>query len=568
MKFIKYLLLLTTLNCIAQKTTDGAVEIRLNQLGYAVGKTKVISVNSNTVISNLKYNIKDKKGTVIKSGVIKNSQFWKDANEHVGIISFSEINKEGEYVIAINDKEKNFRVSSSIYEKATKDVFKYYYYNRSSTEITKEFGGKWTRPAAILDTKVKVHASAATKERPEGTIISATKGWYDAGDYNKYVVNSGISTYTLLSAYENYSNYYKSKKFNIPESNNNLPDILDEVIWNLDWMLAMQDPNDGGVYHKLTGLNFSGVIVPKEYNFDRYVIKKSTGAALNFAAVTAIAARIFREFKAEKPNYSTRLIEASKKAYAWAKKNPKEYYLNPKGVKTGQYEDPNISGEFQWAATELFITTKEASYKKEIAIESISNEVPWWQDTSALALYSIVNFEKELAKELNVSLAKEKLLKKATELKKNIEQSPMRIAMRTPDYLWGSNGVAGNQLMYLVKAYEVSKDASFLDATFTGMDYLLGRNGLGVSFITGVGENTSKNPHHRISQADKIKQAIPGMVVGGPQPGQQDKCKYPSKMPAKSYSDTWCSYASNEVTINWNAPMVYVMNALHYHQTK
>jgi endoglucanase len=52
------------------------------------------------------------------------------------------------------------------------------------------------------------------------------------------------------------------------------------------------------------------------------------------------------------------------------------------------------------------------------------------------------------------------------------------------------------------------------------------------------------------------------MLVGGPQPGWQDKCSYPSRLPAKSYLDDWCSYSTNEVAINWNAPLVYVLAAL------
>ncbi|TCI85155.1 glycoside hydrolase family 9 protein [Tenacibaculum sp. M341] len=567
MKILKSLLFLLAIQISAQQVED-KIDIRINQLGYTLGKTKLISLNASSNVFPVNYKIKDNKGEIIKSGTILKGNLWKDANEYVGQIDFSEVNKEGKYVVSVNNQQKEFSIGSSVYTEAVDDVFKYYYYNRSGIEIEPEFAGKWSRPLAMMDDKIKVHVSAATKERPEGTIINGSKGWYDAGDYNKYVVNSGISTYTLLSAYENFPEYFKNKKFNIPESNNDLPDILDEVIWNLDWMLLMQDPNDGGVYHKLTGLNFSGVVMPKAYNLDRYVVKKSTGAALNFAAVTAMAARIFSEFKKEKPNYSKRLLEASKKAYEWAKKNPEAYYLNPKGVKTGQYEDDNVLGEFQWAAVELFITTKKNIYKKDINIKSISNEVPWWKDASALALYSITNFKNQLKKDVNVSLAEKKLLAKAKELKKSVEKSPMRIAMTTPDYVWGSNGVAGNQLMYLMKAYEISKKASFLDAVFVGMDYLVGRNGLGVSFITGIGTNAAKNPHHRISEADDIKEAVPGMVVGGPQPGQQDKCKYPSTYAAKSYSDTWCSYASNEVTINWNAPMVYVMSALNFTETK
>ncbi|HCD52991.1 MAG TPA: cellulase, partial [Balneolaceae bacterium] len=124
---------------------------------------------------------------------------------------------------------------------------------------------------------VMVHAAAATGSRPEGTIISSPKGWYDAGDYNKYVVNSGISTYTLLFAYEQFPEFFKNQDLNIPESKNDLPDILDEALWNLEWLLTMQD-EDGGVYHKLTTANFEGMVMPHEATNQRYVVMKNTGA--------------------------------------------------------------------------------------------------------------------------------------------------------------------------------------------------------------------------------------------------------------------------------------------------
>ncbi|CAM1345548.1 glycoside hydrolase family 9 protein [Tenacibaculum amylolyticum] len=577
--FLKYILLFFYLQITSRvvhsvenqfflkELSEGGFAIRVNQVGYAINQPKLIAVVSNTSFSNLKYFISNNKGEVVEKGQTLESVLWKDANEYVAIVDVTNINIGGVYTITVDGVKKHFKVVYNPYKKLAEDVFKYYYFNRASTSITEKYGGKWKRGVGLLDRKVKIHASAATKKRPEGTIINATKGWFDAGDYNKYITNSGISTYTLLSAYENYTNYYNRQKFNIPESENELPDILDEVKWNLDWMLAMQDPNDGGVYHKLTGLQFSGVIMPNKYTFDRYVVQKSTSAALNFAGVTALAARIFSGIGG-KQAYAKQLLIASEKAYSWAKKHPKDYFLNPKGVRTGQYEDSDLKGEFQWAAVELFITTKKETYKKAIKISEISNKIPWWQDTSALALYSILRHQKQLSGFINITEAKKIFLEKANELKDRIEKSPMQIAMNTSDYVWGSNGVAGNQLMYLMKAYEITKEDSFLKAVFIGVDYLLGRNGVGVSYITGQGEQSAQNPHHRTSEADNVKEPVPGMVVGGPQPGQQDKCKYISKMPAKSYSDTWCSYASNEVTINWNAPMVYVINALQYYQTK
>lgn len=120
---------------------------------------------------------------------------------------------------------------------------------------------------------VYIHPSAQTDKRPAGSIISSPGGWYDAGDYNKYIVNSGISTYTLLGAYEHNPEYFDTLKLNIPESNNKIPDILDEALYNIKWMLTMQDA-DGGVYHKLTNPNFDGFIMPDEADQKRYVVEK------------------------------------------------------------------------------------------------------------------------------------------------------------------------------------------------------------------------------------------------------------------------------------------------------
>ena len=94
----------------------------------------------------------------------------------------------------------------------------------------------------------------------------------------------------------------------------------------------------------------------------------------------------------------------------------------------------------------------------------------------------------------------------------------------------------------------------------------MGRNPLGRSMVTGVGTKPPMHPHHRPSEADGIDAPVPGFISGGPNPGQQDKAgcpvPYPSKMPALSWLDHYCSYASNEIAINWNAPLVYVSAAL------
>lgn len=543
-------------------------KIKYNQIGYFTGREKVINITSSTNFTPLNYTIRNSNDAVVKTGITQNPVFWGDAQEYVSVIDITEIDAEGTYEIDVEDLKQSFTIGDNVYQDLSSAVLKYYYYNRASTAITSTYGGVWSRASGLPDTQVRIHSSAATSARPTGTIISAPKGWFDAGDYNKYVVNSGISTYTLLAAFEHYKSYYETKNLNIPESGNNLPDILDEIIWNLDWMLTMQDPNDGGVYHKLTGLNFSGVIMPNRYTATRYVVKKSTAAALNFAAVLAQASRVFAEYETEKPGYSATLIAAAKEAYNWAKANPTDYFTNPSDVRTGEYGDRNVMDEFQWAATELFITTKETTYKEDIRLNSINNTVPNWQSVGGLALFSMNYHSSIITDDIDVDLAKSKLLDRANILKTRINNSPMRIGMSGGDYVWGSNGVAANQIVYLIQAYEASKDETYLNAAYKGVEYLLGRNGTGFSFISGFGDTSPVEPHHRISFADGITNPIPGMLAGGPQPGQQDQCFYISNAAAKSYSDTWCSYSTNEVTINWNAPLAYAINALKIYQNE
>jgi len=333
-------------------------------------------------------------------------------------------------------------------------------------------------------------------------------------------------------------------------------------------MLTMQEASDGGVYHKLTGLNFSGIVMPENYNLDRYVVQKSTSATLNFAAVMVTASRIFLDYETQLSGYSAVLLNAAQSAYTWAKQNPNNYFTNPPGVSTGDYGDNDVSDEFQWAAVELFITTGNNTYSNDINVSTIGNGTPSWRYTDPLALISIL-FHKSNFSTNTVNAASNQLLNTANEIKSQVDNSAMNIAMGVTnwDYVWGSNSEAANKVLMLIRAYEFNQDISYLNAAYTAMDYLFGRNGTGYCYVTGFGVNPTKNPHHRISEADQITEAIPGMLAGGPNPGQDDNCSgYFSNSKAGSYLDDWCSYASNEVTINWNAPLAYSVNALHFYE--
>ena len=137
------------------------------------------------------------------------------------------------------------------------------------------------------------------------------------------------------------------------------------------------------------------------------------------------------------------------------------------------------------------------------------------------------------------------------------------------DFVWGSNSVAANQGVWLLYTYYLTGEKKYYNAACKVLDYLLGKNPLNMSFLTGFGSTSPMMPHHRPSTADGVKEPVPGMLVGGPQPGGEDigsqswECRdYRTGYPATSYTDNRCSYASNEVAINWNAPLAYLAGAL------
>jgi len=346
----------------------------------------------------------------------------------------------------------------------------------------------------------------------------------------------------------------------------------------------MQDPADGGVYHKLTNAEFDAFEVPSVATQPRYVVQKSTAATLDFAAVMAQASRLARAHPRELPGLADTLTHAALAAWQWARQHPDSLYdqnrLNAATtphVNTGAYGDRNVDDERRWAAAELFLATRQDSFLVAVPpFESAGRpeghapltitdfaSVPGWPDVGTLALVSLAEHRRELPPSVDGAAIVDKLVELARSLRAVADSSPYGITMRRQDFVWGSNAVAANQGLVLVQAYRLTGDTTFLRAALGNLDYLMGRNPTGYSFVTGVGAKTPMSPHHRLSGSDTVVAPVPGLLVGGPNPGKQDRCNgYPSSLPALSYLDAQCSYASNEIAINWNAPIAYLSAAI------
>jgi endoglucanase len=564
--------LIASISLFSQTVTS---RIALNQLGFYPNAPKVAIVTGDVSASNFYITSTNLRDTFFTGtlGAEKKSAYSTTKTRSA---DFSKLTKKGSFVVAIAGIGHSyvFEVSDDVNKQAGISTLKGFYYQRASMPLEEKYAGKWHRSAGHPDDVVYIHPSAATKQRPEGTIISTPGGWYDAGDYNKYIVNSGISMGTLLSAYEDFPDYFKQLNTNIPESDNAVPDVLDEAIYNLRWMLTMQDPNDGGVYNKCTNASFDGMVMPGVTKAPRYVVQKGTAATLDFAAVTAQASRILSKYKSQLPGLSDSCIKAARKAWAWALQNPALEYnqaaMNQKfkpAIVTGGYGDKDFGDEWLWAASELYLTTKDNTFYNVVKQHmKDAADLPGWGSVGMMGYYSFLRLNKEIPADVKDSVAKmkERIINIANGYLEKVSANAFATVMgqSARDFNWGGNAVAANQGILLVKAYLLSADKKYIDYAITNLDYLFGRNATGYSFVTGLGSKSPMFPHHRQSTSDGVVDPVPGLLVGGPNAARQDGCKYEFTEAETAYADSDCAYASNEIAINWNAPIVYLANAI------
>lgn len=557
-----------SLVAVAADDSAGArATIHLSQIGFAPAANKLALVEGASGGSRFEV-VDDVDGRVVLEGRLSTSAPWAPAGRTASVADFSALSTPGRYRLRVDGQALSdpFPIDVRANAALADAALKAYYFNRAGIALDPAHAGAWARPAAHADTEVEIHASAASAGRPAGAVVSAAKGWYDAGDYNKYVVNSGISMWTLLAAWEHYPAFFRGRDIGIPESGDAVPDILDESWWNLAWMLQMQDPGDGGVYHKLTNLQFDGMVMPQLATQRRYMVAKSTAATLDFAAVMAMASRIYASHEVQFPGLAARMRKAADAAWQWALAHPRLAYVQPYDVATGDYGDKRFDDEFAWAAAELYLLTGEREYWQAFQRHAGKVDVPAWGNVRALGWLSLQQHRDRLPDDAARRMVEQGVMAHAQQLEHQWSQSPWRVAMQSEDFRWGSNSTALNQALLLVQGYRISGQRAMLDAAQSQLDYVMGRNPLGVSFVTGQGLRPPMHIHHRQSQADGIDAPVPGWLSGGANPGQQDarNCPpYPSSLPALSWLDHACSYASNEVAINWNAPLVYVAAALH-----
>ena len=543
-----------------------------NQVGYLPAREKIASVSAlDPAISTFEILRNPVPGASseqdsgpIFHGTLRAPVLDQASGDNVALADFSQLTTPGRYRIVVQGKSSEpFTISKNAYSDALRISMRAFYGQRCGCAV--DLGGGYSHPPCH-----QAGAFHATSGR-KGDVPNRG-GWHDAGDYGRYVVNSGISTGTLLWAWELYPRALQTLFLAIPESGGKLPDYLAEIRWNLEWMLSLQD-DDGGVWHKQTSEKFCAFIMPQQDDLISYIIGtgsmpyKSTCATADLASVAAIAARCYSAYDQA---FSQRCLTAAKRAWSWAIAHPDVAFTNPNGIVTGGYDDKYCNDEILWASAELWRTTGDKQYEQAFlsGVEALPPETaiwsPAWPSVAPMAYWTYALSERHGSEKLKSRIHK-KTAAAAQSLIKRRNSSGYGNALAAEDYIWGSNSVAANQSLLLLLAERFQPDSPLFEAALGNLHYVLGRNCLGVSWVTQVGSNPFQHPHHRPSGADGIDAPWPGLMSGGPnaKPGDPVAHSLPTLPPMRMWIDDQRAYSLNEVAINWNAPLVFLLAAAH-----
>jgi endoglucanase len=542
-------------------TVTPSDDLRVNQIGYSPRAAKRVVVAETEATA---FEVRDAQGAVRHKGALVDRGFWEDSGERLKVGDFTALAAPGTYTIAVEGKGVShpFEIKNDLYLDALAAAVKSFYFQRASMALDLKYAGPWARAAGHPDSECRFDPSSG---HADGA-LSSPKGWYDAGDCNKYVVNAGITVATMLLSYERHPELLVDRALDIPESGNGVSDFLDEIRYELDWLLTMQD-DDGGAFVKISAKGFPGMIMPADDHAERFVIGKSTSATLDFAAMTAQAARVWRTID---PAFAERCRAAAERAWRWAVAHPEVVFQNPPDVQTGGYSPTRLDDDFYLAAAQLLITTGGDEYLRRVRadlrdVQTVEG-ASWIDAVRNTGSYLLAALPSPLP-ETDRQRLRRSIVAVAEQLLERIERSPHRVPLET--FAWGSNGTVCDQAVALGEAYELTREPRFLAGVGDVADWIFGRNATGYSFVTGLGAKRPMHIHHRASEADGVAEPVPGLLVGGPNARREDDVarfpwgvKYGSTRPAKSYVDAMGSWASNEVCINWNAPLVYMLGFL------
>ncbi len=567
-KLFKYLLILNLFNFSLIFGADS--QVRLNSVGFLPNNDKGASVSA--AVTSFTINDAATNAVVWTSSAsnITGPITASDSNETVYKLNFSAFTTPGTYYINVASvgRSVNFTIADNVYNDTYITAYKSMYYWRCGMAVSAVTNGQTFGHGAC-------HLNDANQNYIGfgNTIRDGKGGWHDAGDFNKYIVNAGITMGMFFMAWEHFGNvlnnipltYMPNTVSGYPDYNvSNYPDYLKELRWEMDWVLKMQYPDGSGkVSHKLSATNFCGFIMPENETATRYYVDWGSAATADFVAMCAMAARVFWPYD---PVYAQKCLDAAWVSYNFlladtANKNPDQSAFSTGGYTTTDTDDR------LWAAAEMWATTGSTTAHNDFITRANNysdktDEDFDWSNVKNLGMYTYLMCTRTGKNTTIRDDIQADLIADAN----NIVTKRNNHAYSRPlgtNYYWGCNGAVARQAMILQIANMVSPNQNYINTALDSLGYLLGRNPFRRSFATGIGASPPMYPHDRTSGADGITNPVPGYLVGGSN-GTNSGDPVLSAMPAglgaaMYWADNQDSYASNEIAINWQGAFVYAL---------
>lgn len=508
------------------------------------------------------------------------------SGDKVWWFDFSMLQQAGSYYVydsLRNKRSYTFDIGNDVYRNVLKQTTRVFFYQRSGfAKQTPYAENPWTDGAAFLGTQQDTDCRLVTNTNAS-TSKDLRGGWFDAGDYNKYVPFTYGPLIDLLLAYQDNPTIW-TDDFAIPESGNGVPDLLDEVKWELDWLRRMQQA-DGSLLHKVSVTDFSATSPPSADTHYRRYGAASTDATATGAAVFALAAIQFKSLSdPAKKRYADTLQTAAINAFNWANSNPNVAFSN-----TGfQSADATIDANSRLArrvaaAAFLYVLTGNTTYRTFFdANYSQVHLIQWSYAYPFEATYQDALLYYARATGATASVKNAILTTYTNSIKTdNTENLPAyqnqsdayRAYLADRNYTWGSNETKAHQgnMFFAMNSYNLDSGnkTNYQDAGMGFLHYMHGVNPTAYCYLTNMsavgGEFSAPTMYHSWFGDGTVFDfnPPPGYLMGGANPTYAPDPAYsgppivpPQNQPVqKSYKAWNTSYPENSWQLN--EPAIY-----------
>jgi endoglucanase len=585
MKNILFTLLMILFSSVSCRKESKAW-IRINQLGYRTNDIKVAVLISKKDVHLSSFRIVD-----IVSGDI--AMTFSNVERNVSLdqftdcyrLNFSDFKTAGTYRLEAGKAvSPDFRIGDNVYDGAADFLLNYMRQQRCGFN-------PWLKDSCHTSDGYEVY-----RKDGDSSHIDVTGGWHDAADYLQYVATSANAVYQMFFAYrENPSSFSDRFKENGLPGSDNIPDIIDESRWGLEWLLKM-NPAPGVMFNQIADdrdhIGFRSPVndsanygkgkerpvyfcTGKPQGLLKYR-NRTTGIASTagkFASAFAIGSDIYKNID---PGLSALLKRKSIDAFSFGLNNPGVCQTAP-GTAPYFYEEDNWTDDMELAAIELYKLTGDSAYYN-YAVEFGRREpvTPWIGSDTArhYQWYPFVNMGHPGIAGTSENKNENEFtdyMKKGLELTMlKAEKNPFKIGV---PFIWCSNNLVAAILTQATLYSEISGDNSFAELEAAHRDWLFGCNPWGTSMIVGLPENGDYPVNSHSSYVVKGGQ-VPGGLVDGPVYSSIFKAhsKYVSLKNGDSYApfqtrmanyhDDYGDYTSNECTMDGTASLVYYLSSL------